>query len=80
MSHADGKKVLQQMALETGGGFFEVSKKHTLDQIYAQIEEELRSQYSLGFAPDNGPHFGAFRKIAVTAKDAKGNPIDVVQG
>jgi hypothetical protein len=31
---------------------FEVSKKETVDKIYAQIEEELRNQYSLGYTPD----------------------------
>jgi VWFA-related protein len=66
-SHPDGKKVLQRIAQETGGGFFEVSDKHPLDKIYSQIEEELRSQYSLGYTSDatSGP---GFRKISLTAK------------
>ena len=38
----DGKKILQQMSRETGGGFFEVSHKMSIDQIYDRIEEELR--------------------------------------
>jgi len=45
----DGKKILQQISRETGGGFFQVSKKQPLEQTYAHIDEELRSQYSLGF-------------------------------
>ena len=64
----DGKKVLQQISRETGGGFFEVSKKLPIDQIYDQIQEELRSQYSLGFTPDDANAGGAFRKISVTTK------------
>ena len=63
----DGKKILQQMSRETGGGFFEVSGKLSIDQIYARIEEELRNQYSLGFTPDKTDSFG-FRKINVTVK------------
>src|SRR5580693_9069918 len=47
-SRPDGKKVLEQMSKETGGRFFEVSKKEPIDQIYAEINEELRSQYGLG--------------------------------
>src|SRR5215469_13757275 len=43
---ADGKKVLQRISEETGGGYAEVSGNDTLDKIYARIEEELRSQYS----------------------------------
>jgi hypothetical protein len=30
---------------------FSVGEKLTLSQIYALIEQELRSQYSLGYAP-----------------------------
>ena len=43
----DGKKILERISKETGGRLFEVSKKETVDKIYAQIEEELRNQYSL---------------------------------
>ncbi len=50
-SHPDGKKVLQQISRETGGRFFEVSKKEPISQIYTQIEEELRNQYNLGYSP-----------------------------
>jgi VWFA-related protein len=63
----DGKRVLEQMSRETGGGFFEVSRKLSIDQIYDRIEEELRSQYSLGFSPDRNEGSG-FRRIAVTVK------------
>ena len=47
----DGKKILDRMCGETGGRVFEVSKKETVDKIYAEIGEELRSQYRLGFTP-----------------------------
>jgi len=63
----DGKRILQQISRETGGGFFEVSKKLTLDGIYGRIEEELRNQYSLGFTPEKTDDFG-FHKITLTAK------------
>jgi VWFA-related protein len=63
----DGKSVLQKMSRETGGGFFEVSKKRTLDAIYQQIQEELRSQYSLGYTPPNSSG-KPFRVIKVTTQ------------
>lgn len=66
-SHADGKKVLDQISKETGGRMFEVSKKLPIDQIYAQIEEELRNQYSLGYTPGADTSAG-FHKIELTAK------------
>lgn len=48
----DGKKILQRIAKETGGRFFEASKKESVGEIYTSIAEELRTQYSLGFTPD----------------------------
>ena len=63
---ADGKKVLQRIAQETGGGYFEVSKKMTLDKIYDQIEEELRSQYSLGYNPDKSG--SGYHKISISVR------------
>jgi len=65
-SRPDGKKVLERLAKETGGTFFEVSKKHPLEDIFKQIDEELRSQYSLGYTPEAGG--SGFRKIHVTVK------------
>ena len=64
----DGKKILQQISRETGGGYFEVSKKKTVDEIYSQIEEELRNQYSLGYTSDRPDTDGGYRKIQVTVK------------
>ena len=65
---ADGYKVLQKMSRETGGGFFEVSRKMSIDAIYKRIEEELRSQYSIGYTPDRPPAGYAFRTIGLKAK------------
>lgn len=65
----DGKKILQQISRETGGAYFEVSKKKTVDAIYAQIEEELRNQYSIGYTPQPPPSEGEYRKIQLTLKN-----------
>ena len=51
-SYVDGKQLLLRMCGETGGSVFEVSKKLSMEQIYAQIADELRTQYLLGFTPD----------------------------
>lgn len=64
----DGKKILEQISKETGGGYFEVSKKKTVDDIYSQIEEELRNQYSLGYTSDRPDTDGGYRKIQLTVK------------
>lgn len=64
----DGEKILEQISKETGGLLFKVSKKEPIEQIYASIQEELRSQYSLGYTPnpaDSGP---GYHKITLTVK------------
>lgn len=67
----DGKRVLQRMSEETGGSFFEVSKKQTVDQVFAVIQEELRTQYNLGYVSDRPVTVPGFRQIQV-AVDRKG--------
>ncbi|HYL76655.1 MAG TPA: VWA domain-containing protein [Bryobacteraceae bacterium] len=69
-NRVDGKKVLQRLSLETGGGFFEVSKKQNIDKIYDQIQEELRNQYSLGYTPDRADAGAGYRKIRLMAKQS----------
>ena len=62
----DGKKIMERIARETGGGFFEISKKQPIEKIYDQIQEELRNQYSLGYTPEHTDAGPGFRKIEVT--------------
>ncbi len=61
------KRNLKKLTNATGGVFFEYDKKGSLDQIYSRIEEELRSQYSLGYAPDAGARDG-YRTIKIGLK------------
>lgn len=68
MERPDGKKVLQQISKATGGGYFEVSKKLSIEQIYKQVEEELRNQYSLGFSPQLRGAPGGYRKLHLATK------------
>jgi VWFA-related protein len=62
----DGRGVLMRMSRETGGGFFEVSKKVSLDTIFTQLQEELRSQYNIGYVSDQPVSVSEFRKIQLT--------------
>ncbi len=64
----NGKKVLQQISEETGGRLFEVSGKQPIDKIYAQIEEELRNQYSLGYTPEGPDAEIGYHRIHLVAK------------
>lgn len=47
----DGKKILERIARETGGRLFQVNKKESVDEIYAELEDELRKQYTLAYTP-----------------------------
>jgi VWFA-related protein len=65
-SRPDGKKILQRMADETGGGLFEVSKKETVADIYKQIADELRAQYRLGYSPDKDSVSDGYHRIVLS--------------
>lgn len=71
--YVDGKRVLDRICGETGGRVFEVSKKQTVDDIYKQIGEELRSEYRLGFTPTGDEAKDRYHQIslALTGDDAK---------
>lgn len=64
----DGKRVLQRMAEDSGGSFFEVSKKQTVESMFDILQEELRNQYSLGYVSDKPVTLSEFRAIQLTAK------------
>jgi VWFA-related protein len=66
----DGKKILKQISKETGGSFFEVSKRTPIDEIYDRIQEELRNQYNIGYTSDKTDSAPGFRTIKVTTKQS----------
>ena len=63
-----GKKILQQIAQESGGRYFEVKKKDSVDDVYAAIAEELRTQFILGYTPPKDQSSG-YHSIHLTTKD-----------
>jgi VWFA-related protein len=64
----DGKKILERISKETGGRFFEVTKKETVGDIYTSIVEELRTQYSMGYTPDKDSTATGYHHIQLTVK------------
>ncbi len=63
-----GRKTLESISRQTGGSMFEVSAQRPLSAIFATMQEELRSQYSLGFAVGDEKSEG-FRKLEVQMKN-----------
>ncbi|MGI8741089.1 MAG: VWA domain-containing protein [Bryobacteraceae bacterium] len=68
MPGPDGRGALQRLSKDTGGGFFEVSKKHPIQQIFDIIQDELRSQYNMGYVSDVPVRISEFRKIQVAMR------------
>jgi VWFA-related protein len=64
-----GKQGLHRMANETGGAYFEVTASQSIEDIYSQIEEALRNQYSIGYTPARTQSDGKYHKIKLTTKD-----------
>jgi VWFA-related protein len=65
---SDGRHVLQRLSEDSGGSFFEVSKKLPLDQLFDILQEELRNQYNLGYVSDKPVTLAEFRTIQLTAR------------
>jgi VWFA-related protein len=66
--HVSGCAYLQSLADPTGGRMFDLRAKTHLSEIFRIIQEDLRSQYSLGFVPENTARDGSFRKLQVRVK------------
>ena len=60
----EGASVLGRLSAKTGGRMFRADGKTPLADIFAQIKEEMRSQYTVGFAPANARD-GTFRRLEV---------------
>lgn len=60
-----GCAFLKNLAEPTGGRMFETGKKTSLEEIFRIIEDELRSQYALGYVPANRTRDGSYRKLQV---------------
>jgi VWFA-related protein len=60
---------LKQMADDTGGRLLRVDRKNTLNDIFNQIQEEMRSQYAIGFTSTNERKDSSFRRLEIRTKD-----------
>jgi VWFA-related protein len=63
--HQSGCGYLKGLSDPTGGRMFDLGGKTPLAEIFRTIAEELRSQYSLAFVPENTVQDGLFRKLQV---------------
>lgn len=64
-----GEGELRRMSTETGGRVFRVDRKHTLDEAFRELQEEMRSQYAIGYTSTNPARDGSYRKIDFKMSD-----------
>lgn len=64
-----GDRTLETFAEETGGRAFFPFKLEELAVNFAEISQELRSQYTLGYVPTNLARDGSYRQIQVETLD-----------
>ena len=67
-SFGGGGGSLKKLSRETGGNVFEVSRRRPLENIFDQIQQELRSQYSIGYTPARSSDEPGFRRIKLKTK------------
>ncbi len=64
---------LKRMAEDTGGRVFHIDRKTTLQDAFRELQDEMRSQYAIGYTPSNSAKDGSFRRIEIRTanKDLK---------
>jgi len=60
-----GEGELRKMSDETGGHVFKVDRKHPLDEVFKELQDEMRSQYSIAYTPTNEVKDGGYRHLDV---------------
>jgi Ca-activated chloride channel homolog len=70
-THTKGDENLKAMAEATGGRVFLSTKLDDVVAAFAEIQEELRSQYSVSYRPEGFIANGQFRPIQIVADSKK---------
>jgi len=64
----EARKALEMLSTETGGMAFFPKNIEEIDQIAAQVAQDIRSQYLLGYHSTKPTSEAGFRRVEVTAK------------
>jgi VWFA-related protein len=66
-----GDSVLKKLSDETGGRVIRVDRARDTAAAFQQIADELRTQYLLGYTPNNTRRDGSFRKIHLQVRNGE---------
>ena len=76
MTEVDTRYKLSRFCSETGGNVYYIEMASELGRIYTDIQNELRSQYILGFYPPDGVKAGSkWRAVEVQVSEGKAKTI-----
>lgn len=64
-----GLEALQKLSEDTGGRVFPVSRHKSLREVYAEIEQDLRTQYELGYVPPPDTRPNTYHKLELKTKE-----------
>jgi VWFA-related protein len=60
---------LERLATVTGGRMFKPASFSNLERVYAEVAEDLRSQYSIYYSPQNKARDGRFRRVRIEIRN-----------
>jgi len=60
-----GEGYLKKMSDETGGHVYKVDRRHPLNEVFKELQDEMRSQYAIAYTPANDAKDGSYRKIDI---------------
>ncbi len=60
-----GEGELRRMSSETGGQVYHVDRSHSLDDIFKELQDEMRSQYAITYQPPSPKRDGTYHKIDI---------------
>ena len=67
------KRVLEEVAEQTGGVAYFPRSLKDVDPIAAQVAEDIRTQYTIAYRSTNPPSKGGYRQVHVEARAGKGS-------
>jgi VWFA-related protein len=75
MTFLQADNQMKTFAKMTGGRFYQPIFDGQLPEIFSDIGQTIRNQYSLSYHPTNSAQDGSFRKIKVELVDETGHPL-----
>lgn len=78
IDYFQARNALNYITKYSGGQAYFPRFEAEVPSVYQQITQQLRTQYSLGFAPTSATRDGRYHRLKVELVDAQGNPLRIV--